>query len=353
MPTWISLGAFADVDPTEGNRLSENAADFLGTYDNTQLSFVTASATDANGDGLVSENDLGNGEIVTVEGISSTFDSIQSYNVTITTSDGTVLTGTAGVAQLTNGQAYVIPSDNLSLDGLNIRSIQLTSINIDDYDGMWVTSASRSITDSSVVCFASGTMIETDRGARPVETLKVGDLVLTLDHGLQHLRWIGSSHLRTDDRTRPIRIARHALGIGYPQHDLLVSPQHRILVRSRIAKRIFGEAEVLIAAKKLLGVPGVAQAPQHVQVTYWHVLFDTHEIVFANGTPAESLYTGPMALAALDAKAREDVLRIDPCLNVSGYTPRRVREFATGGPLQALLARHEKHRKPLFDQSCQ
>jgi len=348
MPTWISLGAFADVDPTEGNTISENAADLLGTYDNTQLSFVNAVATDTDNDGIVATDDAGAGEPVTVDGVTSTLDSLQVYNATVMTGDGTLQNITVGVAQLTNGQAYIVPTDEVYLDNTNIQSIELTSVLNDNYNGMWVASANRSIDNASVVCFASGTMIATDTGPRAVETLTPGDLIQTIDHGLQTLRWIGSRHVRTDENTRPVRIARHALGNGCPETDLLVSPQHRLLARSKIAERIFGQQEVLIAAKKLVGMNDIEWTVDVPDVTYWHLLFDRHEIVFANGTPAESLYSGPMALAAMDAQARQAMVRVNPCLDSPDVELPRAREFATGRKLKSLLSRHAKNAKPLL-----
>ena len=105
-----------------------------------------------------------------------------------------------------------------------------------------------------VPCFTSGTQIETPNGPRAVETLSVGDEVLTLDHGPQHIRWIGTRHLSRDDliakhKLLPVRIKAGALGNGLPHRDLLVSPQHRMLVRSAIAVRMFDAKEVLVPAR--------------------------------------------------------------------------------------------------------
>ncbi len=92
-----------------------------------------------------------------------------------------------------------------------------------------------------------------------------------------------------------------ALGPGHPARPLVVSPQHRILVRSAIAQRMFGSAEVLVAAKQLLSLDGIDVAQDLETVEYFHILFDRHEIVFAKGTETESLYTGPQALRGIAA----------------------------------------------------
>lgn len=116
---------------------------------------------------------------------------------------------------------------------------------------------------SMVPCFTPGTQIETPDGPRPVESLRVGDAVLTLDHGAQPLRWIARRHLNAGDidlrpELCPIRIAAGALGPGRPAQDLVVSPQHRILLRSRIVERMTAEPEVLIAARHLTALPGIS-----------------------------------------------------------------------------------------------
>nr|AIA91314.1 CAZy families GT4 protein [uncultured Gluconobacter sp.] len=95
-----------------------------------------------------------------------------------------------------------------------------------------------------------------------IEDLRVGDLVLTKDDGPQPLRWISSRHVSAEmlaahPNMRPIRIRAGALGEGLPLRDLIVSPQHRMLVRSKVAERMFGEEEVLVAAKHLLELDGV------------------------------------------------------------------------------------------------
>ncbi|WP_246175358.1 Hint domain-containing protein [Paracoccus limosus] len=149
-----------------------------------------------------------------------------------------------------------------------------------------------------VICFARGTLIQTPDGPRAIEDLHPGDLVLTLDHGAQPLRWIGAirvgaTWLALAPRLRPIRIRAGALGAGLPATDLVVSPQHRVLVRSAIAQRMFGATEVLVAAKQLVQIDGIDIATDLPEVEYFHLLFDRHEVVIANGAPTETLFTGP------------------------------------------------------------
>ncbi|MEO9781779.1 MAG: Hint domain-containing protein [Sedimentitalea sp.] len=168
-------------------------------------------------------------------------------------------------------------------------------------------------------CFTSGTMIDTLDGQKAVEDIVVGDLLRTRDNGFQPVRWVGSrflgqSNLQTAPRLRPIRISAGALGMGLPGSDLLVSPQHRILIRSRIVARSFDTTEVLVAAKHLTECPGIEIADDVKEVEYVHFLFDQHEIVYANGAETESLYTGAQALKSIGSAAREEIFSLFPAL---------------------------------------
>ena len=99
-----------------------------------------------------------------------------------------------------------------------------------------------------VICFASGTLIETPEGPRFVESLREGDEVNTLDAGPQPIRWVGHVRVPGDGVNAPIPIARGALG---NIRDLWVSPNHRMLLRGSKAELMFGEDEVFVAAKHL------------------------------------------------------------------------------------------------------
>lgn len=204
----------------------------------------------------------------------------------------------------------------------------------------------------SATCFCAGTLIETATGPRPIETLQAGDLVRTLDHGLQPLRWIGArvldaAALAVAPQLRPVRIAAGALGPGLPARDLLVSPQHRVLMRSRIAERVSGAREVLVAAKHLVGAPGIAVIETAEPVQYLHLLFDRHEVVFANGAEAESLYTGTQALRGLSRAARAEVLAIFPELRAGRPVAPAARTLTDGRTGRKLSARHAKTGKPM------
>lgn len=253
--------------------------------------------------------------------------------------------------------------------GLYTPGRVLTLIDGDDLDqtpniGSFTTNATylvngvgyRAHLDSkgAVVCFAAGTLIETDRGDMPVERLAVGDRVRTRDNGWQPLRWIGRHALAAEDlarspHLRPIRIGAGALGCGLPRRALVVSPQHRLLVRSRIARRMFGAGEVLVAARHLVGLPGIDIDDRVDSIEYWHFSCDRHEIVTANGAPAEALYAGPEALRAMGPAARAELLALFPEFDgPARQPPAPARLLVPGGRGRGLARRHGRNRIPLL-----
>ena len=205
---------------------------------------------------------------------------------------------------------------------------------------------------SNLICFASGALIDTDRGPVAVDGLTPGDTVLTRDHGFQTIRWIGrrklsQAELRAAPELRPIRIRFQSLGNGLPLQDFCVSPQHRVLVQSPIVNRMFAVGEVLVAANHLLCLDGVEIVEDEGEVEYFHLLFDHHEIIYANGAPTESLFTGPVAMRSLSTEARAEVLKLFPELMYMTELPRPVRKCVGGRKGRQLAQRHSKNRKAL------
>ncbi len=167
-----------------------------------------------------------------------------------------------------------------------------------------------------IPCFTPGTRIATPRGEVAVEDLRVGDRVITRDHGLQAIRWIGARALsRTELALAPdlraVRIRAGALGHGLPERDMLVSPNHRMLVMSEHTRLFFDEAEVLVAAKHLADGKGIAQVDTD-GVTYIHVMFDHHEVILADGAWSESFQPGDWSLRGLDREQRAELLDLFP-----------------------------------------
>lgn len=190
-------------------------------------------------------------------------------------------------------------------------------------DGSRVTF--RNIEDAvNIICFTPGTRIATPQGARDIATLRVGDLVMTRDHGLQPIRWIKSRTVAATGTFAPVRI-RPGVVTGL-ERDLLVSPQHRMLFQGYRAELLFGEREVLIAAKHLIDGHAVTQDTADA-VTYIHMMFDAHEVVYAEGAATESFHPGSLGLTAIQDAAREELFAIFPDLrsdlNHYGDTARR------------------------------
>jgi len=181
----------------------------------------------------------------------------------------------------------------------------------------------------NIVCFTPGARILTQWGERPIEMLRLGDMVVTRDHGLQPVRWIGERTVPATGIFAPISIASSVMG-GH--EALLVSPQHRLLFTGYRAELLFGESEVLIAAKHLVNGRDVTVSERDV-VTYIHIMFDRHEVIYAGGIATESFYAGDTALSSVDAAAREELFRIFPELRSA---PGRHREIA-----RPCLKRHE------------
>lgn len=206
----------------------------------------------------------------------------------------------------------------------------------------------------SVLCFVAGSQILTADGEVAVEDLRPGMLVITQDAGPQPVRWVGRRLLDAIDlqvapHLRPVRIRRGALGDGaLPRRDLLVSPQHRILVRSQIAQRIFGAPEVLAAAGQLLAVDGIETVTDAASVTYVHFVLDRHHIVFAEGAPTESLYPGPEALKSVGRAARQELLALFPELRDPGFRAEAARPLAPGRQARALAERHWRNGRDLL-----
>lgn len=175
------------------------------------------------------------------------------------------------------------------------------------------------VTLNSIPCFVAGTLIATPDGEVPVESLNPGDLVVTHDNGPQPLRWIGSRVVPAQANFAPICIAADTFG----QHrELLVSPQHRVLIRDGLAELLFGETEVLVAAKDLVNDRSV-RAIEGGEVEYVHILFDEHQVVFSEGLATESFLPGPQTKDSFEAEIVEEICALFPEIDPetgSGYS---------------------------------
>lgn len=187
----------------------------------------------------------------------------------------------------------------------------------------------------SILCFAAGTLIDTDLGPRPIEQLAPGDRVRVWSGGFRPVRLLLSSRktaaqLQRHPGLRPVVISADALGPGLPERDLVVSRQHRVLVNSPIVARMFGRDEALVAACRLTSLPGVYLNETPQDISYFHLVLEDHDVVLANGLPCESFLPGREALRMLPPQARVQ-------LNDS------IRETSLAGPA-ALIPSNKRQR---------
>lgn len=280
------------------------------------------------------------------------------FAITIDNRDGTtsVVEKSGVIIQMNNGDLFMRPALDTAAawgDVNYVVDVKVTSakpfpantvpatVNFDPETGAAI-----------IICFGRGTMIATERGEVAIEDLRIGDRVMTRDAGAQPVRWIGAtgvSAARLDlmPNLRPIRIHAGALGDGMPSRDLVVSPQHRVLVRSRIARRMFDQDEVLVAAKHLLGLDGIEVAHDLPEVEYFHLLLDQHHILTSNGAETESLFLGPEARKAVGPGAWREIQALFPELADDGITVPAARGVAPGRMGRNLAARQARNRQAL------
>ena len=182
-----------------------------------------------------------------------------------------------------------------------------------------------------VACFTKGTPVDTFTGPRPIESLKAGDLVMTRDNGAQPLRWIGSRTVSATGNFAPVVFAKGALG---NHRELAVSPQHRMLLQGWQCEMLFGTSEALTPAIQLTNGDTIRRREGGL-VTYYHLLFDRHEIVTTLGTASESFHPSEVALTGFDMATRAEVLTLFPGLDA------KASQF---GPMaRKVLKTHETH----------
>lgn len=185
--------------------------------------------------------------------------------------------------------------------------------------------------ENVIPCFTPGTRIATPKGERLVQELEVGDRIITRDNGIQVIRWVGAREMSGADlknaaHLRPVLIRQAALGNDLPERDMMVSPNHRVLVANDKTALYFEEREVLVAAKHLTGLEGV-DIVDVSHTTYIHVMFDQHEVILSDGAWTESFQPGDMSLAGIGDAQRQEILELFPELatraGVDGYASAR------------------------------
>lgn len=370
MPTvWngIFLGTVAEsLDPQEGNNIAENAGSsaFVGQVFGSSSAplyerVVTIEANDlfetnsTNGTSVLNQNNGrgtdafaadtdGDSVLETFE-----FDAAAAYRITVTFFDGTTETAVLPIFQSVSGELFLGPSLNSSVNTI-LTSKAITSVRLDSLIGNEYSGLTTSRDAVDFACFAKGTMIKTPAGDIAIEALAQGDQVITVDHGAQRVQWIGGATVDLDaaPNMRPVRISAGALGQGMPSSDLIVSPQHRVLVKSKIAQRMFDTDEVLVAAKQLLDLDGIDLLHGVASVTFYHFLFDRHQMVWSNGALTESLFTGPEALKSVGSAARNEILALFPELETRPETVS-ARPIIHGRQARQMAARHARNGRAI------
>ena len=193
---------------------------------------------------------------------------------TVTIMDGTTPLGTT-TANAQGAYSFTVADANQLSGGAHSFSVTAT-----DLAGN--TSTASNAVARNVVCYMSGTRLQTQDGWKLVEQLTVGDLLKTVSGQLQPVSWVGHSTIdcrRQDNKQHayPVRIAQHAFGYQLPERDLFVSPLHSIYVEG-----------VMIPAIHLVNGLTVTQEQTEGLVTYYHVELPQHDAVFAEGLPAET-----------------------------------------------------------------
>jgi len=331
----ISIGVLADMDTIEGDNVAENASGLVGmTFGSAGDALVNDFVTMASVgtvDTSYGTNNAPADQFSINGGSAQTFDSTAIYNATITYIDGTTATYTAVLYQDVSGNTYLAPeftanADQVALEAGGIRSITLDSLVGNSYSGLTTDRQDWNF----VTCFVRGTEIETANGQVPVERLKVGDLLRTVDNGLQPLRWIGNRRVAAQGDFAPVLFNKGALGNDRP---LRVSPQHRMLLSGWRAELFFGQTEVLAAAKSLLNGDTIVREVGG-EVEYFHIMFDQHELVYSAGIETESFHPGQLGWSTLSQAAREEILTLFPELRMNGIE-------SYGGPVRPMIKAQE------------
>lgn len=199
-------------------------------------------------------------------------------------------------------------------DRIGRMAVPLTPLNPrSDHTLVEIGEVPSGIRIADIVCaaFAPGTRIARPDGSlSPISALVPGDLVLTRDNGPQPVRWIGRVTLGARGNLAPVVFTAGTLG---NMGDLVVSPGHRIHVYQRGGARIGGTAALLVQARHLVDGDRVHRR-EGAHADYVSLVFDHHEIIYAEGVPVESLNISPASLPVLPRPLSEDVLRRFPGL---------------------------------------
>lgn len=333
--TVFSLGNLPVWDTVEGNQTlaTGNVDASLGNYGSTADPLFDSRVTlSSAGNGFSGgdpdtydlDNNVSNDQFSIDGGPPQTFDAAMVFDAVITYRNGSTANISAVVFQDSAGNTYWAPElddndDQMAIEFRIITSLELvTPIYANGVNTGYGLIAERE--ESNPLCFCRGAMIACPDGPRPIESLQSGDWVLTMDNGAQQIRWIGSRRMAALGKFAPIRIRAGILGA---QADLEVSPQHRVLLQGSEVERLFAEDQVLAAVKHLVDGDAIT-IREGGEVEYFHILFDDHQVVWANGVATESLFLGQVGTALLDAGSLEEIRTLFPELEVPEGTRQKL-----------------------------
>lgn len=327
----VTLTFVAPVNPGVPNTIKLGVAD---TSDpNYDTNFLIAGGSIQSS--IIAQDDSANVGLNSSKTISvMDNDSTTAGTLTVTHING-VAVGPGGSVTLTSGQIVTLNADGtltVQSDG-DVETAYFT-YTINNGVGQEDTGI---VQINQLPCFVAGTLIDTPTGPRPVQDLRPGDLVLTLDNGVQPIRWVGSREIEARDNFAPIRICAGSYGATA---DVLLSPQHRVLVRDIWAELLFGESEVLVKAKDLVNHKTVRREETGTPVTYVHLLLDQHNILSSSGLLSESYLPGPMMRNTFGEDDCAEIITLFPELadiDAAGWSAAR--PILKSYEAQALTAR--------------
>jgi hypothetical protein len=182
---------------------------------------------------------------------------------------------------------------------------------------------------ASVACYAAGTRIATPSGEAPVEHLRAGDLALLAGGGVAEVVWLGHRTVVCDRHPRPqdvnpVTVSADAFGPGLPLRDLVLSPNHAVYVDG-----------VLIPIRYLINGATIRQTAV-AQIEYWHVELPQHDVLLAEGLPAESyLDTGNRCAFANGG----DAVQMHPDFAMRVWEAESCADLVLSGPVLAAARR--------------
>ncbi|MFP7672992.1 Hint domain-containing protein [Marivita sp. S0852] len=305
----VTLSVSAPVNPGEPNTIKIGVADLTDFRYDTNLLIAGGSAQS----NLVAVDDAANVGLNSTKVIDVLGNDVANGGTLVVTEINGIAVNPGDSVTLTSGQVVTLNADGtLTVDADADAETAYFNYTVENGLG---NSDTAIVQVTQMPCFVAGTLIDTPGGPVPVQTLKAGDVVLTLDDGPQPVRWAGARDTIAEGDFAPICIAAGHHGAT---SDIWLSPQHRVLVRDIWAELLFGEPEVLVKAKDLVNGTSVKRVATGTNVTYVHLLFDRHQILESCGLASESYLPGPMMSKSFDAEAQNEIITLFPELADTG-----------------------------------